>query len=714
MKSQPKKNGWHLPLRLICCFVLATSPLLSAVTACGSQTNDSADHGSDAGAEDPPEVHPGDLTGWLILCRGPAPDASCVTGEATLGADGETLNFQGNEPTGATITLELHKIGPQTLHGTWTNPSSEVEPVKLTYEPASHGFTGTVGETPLAMNQAERFEQSDTGVWNRRTDQVPVLLALDIGLGGSSALLSILDADGDWPEHQRYKGRVSATDPLIQEVDIRALRYGNGSAMHVCLYDWDADEEQCDTLDRAPEQSPNNGVWIAGNKNYNNLTEWYVGVTVEHGNTLYIHERDEILYDTSLGLVWALRAVKGADGEYRDTDRQYFTSVDWVGHVNATGTRITGHWDEWEQYYHSYDRLISPDDACVTGEASSLSIDWFDAPSGDPEPVQGSASVVLLGNDLTIVDRSGDGHVYRVDATWTGYQFEGHWYDVISPSLTSPWRGQLLHNGWYLRGTWEKGEYSFLFAPLLDQTSPPPTDAVQIFADPYDNYAAVGTDPETGNLNILHKHQDRLVGATVITQDGPVQIKMDERLRVTSIVGPNRALTFHWAADGQTAQLIDDDGFQQTAYTIAPDFSDIALLARLDEAEAETGRDLTMLRTWLADNPGRLAATVSGAIPAPTLDPLVPWSSLLKEGGNWLQAAAMAIAAMITMFGLGTLTIYALVAAVGAMTLFGFILGLVAVAALLAAFVIVQIAALKLIVSCDPCTMFCHKNCSAD
>ena len=143
MKTHSNKNAWHLPMRLICCFVLATSPLLSAVSACGG---DPTSHTGDAGEpDDPPEVNLENLTGWLLLRRGPTPDPQHFTG--TLAADTETLTFTGEALNGETVWMNLQKTGPQTLQGTWTGPGGTEDPVKLTLEPATLSFTGTVAST---------------------------------------------------------------------------------------------------------------------------------------------------------------------------------------------------------------------------------------------------------------------------------------------------------------------------------------------------------------------------------------------------------------------------------------------------------------------------------------------------------------------------------------------------------------------------------------
>jgi hypothetical protein len=60
-------------------------------------------------------------------------------------------------------------------------------------------------------------------------------------------------------------------------------------------------------------------------------------------------------------------------------------------------------------------------------------------------------------------------------------------------------------------------------------------------------------------------------------------------------------------------------------------------LAALDAAEAETGQDLSALRAWIAENPGRVLAVARGEQPPPRLAP-PPVSSL--PAGKVLLAIA--------------------------------------------------------------------------
>jgi hypothetical protein len=74
-------------------------------------------------------------------------------------------------------------------------------------------------------------------------------------------------------------------------------------------------------------------------------------------------------------------------------------AADWVATASADGARLTGYfagweWEGWARHYHSLERLLQPAPGYLTGTASSLSADWFDAPMGIPEPVPGQAEIV--------------------------------------------------------------------------------------------------------------------------------------------------------------------------------------------------------------------------------------------------------------------------------------------------------------------------------
>jgi hypothetical protein len=118
-----------------------------------------------------------------------------------------------------------------------------------------------------------------------------------------------------------------------------------------------------------------------------------------------------------------------------------------------------------------------------------------------------------------------------------------------------------------------------------------------------------------------------LDGFAYLTPQGVVQSSVDERLRPAKIVAPDGTITFVWSEDASRVDLIVEAAGESKTFTLEIDLSDAALLAALDAAEAETGQDLSALRAWIAENPGRVLAVARGEQPPPRLAP-TPGSSL--------------------------------------------------------------------------------------
>ena len=118
-----------------------------------------------------------------------------------------------------------------------------------------------------------------------------------------------------------------------------------------------------------------------------------------------------------------------------------------------------------------------------------------------------------------------------------------------------------------------------------------------------------------------------LDGFAYTTPQGVVQSSVDERLRPAKIVAPDVTITFVWSEDASRVDLIVEAAGESKTFTLEIDLSDAALLAALDAAEAETGQDLSALRAWIAENPGRVLAVARGEQPPPRLKP-APGSSL--------------------------------------------------------------------------------------
>jgi len=98
----------------------------------------------------------------------------------------------------------------------------------------------------------------------------------------------------------------------------------------------------------------------------------------------------------------------------------------------------------------------------------------------------------------------------------------------------------------------------------------------------------------------------------VATSDGVLQITTDDRFRPERLVGQGLSAELAWADDSSSVDLNIAGGGETTTITIAADFSDQALLDGLDEEETQTGADLTALRDYIAENPGRVESVVTG------------------------------------------------------------------------------------------------------
>jgi len=128
-----------------------------------------------------------------------------------------------------------------------------------------------------------------------------------------------------------------------------------------------------------------------------------------------------------------------------------------------------------------------------------------------------------------------------------------------------------------------------------------------------------------------------LDGFAYLTPQGVVQSSVDERLRPAKIVAPDGTITFVWSEDASRVDLIVEAAGESKTFTLKIDLSDAALLAALDAAEAETGQDLSALRTWIAENPGRVLAVARGEQPPHRL---APTPGAFLPAGKFLLAIA--------------------------------------------------------------------------
>ncbi len=152
-------------------------------------------------------------------------------------------------------------------------------------------------------------------------------------------------------------------------------------------------------------------------------------------------------------------------------------------------------------------------------------------------------------------------------------------------------------------------------------------------------------------------------------------------------------------------------GGSVTTETLSVDYSDQAIVARLDQYEVDTGTDMTPLRTWILDNPGRAARILRGEEPPPSME-LTSLDGALVKHGDWNQLEGIlignlgagitfagALAAMLMLSATTPLVVAVLVTAVyfGAAIMFGYF--------------IVKLIAWFMDWHCDPCRITCFINC---
>ncbi len=564
------------------------------------------------------ELVPGELVGWWVielmdgesnlygLGAAEATGSSGIQWDLQL-ADHRSAVLSGTGTGGPELTgeLSIDAGSPTTIRVARLDPSEGTLAISVAGEPFG------------VLHPVSPFAQQDVGAFRRVADGATVIFAHNLGLGGTSGVMSVLDAGGYWPEDYRYKGYLWSEDEIVlTDTFMTAARFDEGARIYSCLYDWATDEDQCGVLDRlADEQlhTERGGVWLGKAKRYDDLPEWFYAVVVGYGDSLYIHERDESfldsLFEPQLRAVW-----DETTGEYVDTDQETSVAEDWRATPSADGVWLFGEYDDGDpetREFHSLQRIVQPPDGYLTGNASSLSADWFDAPLGIPEPTLGSASIEQLEDQLTIVDHSDDGETYQIDAQWTGYQYEGSWHNVSTPSQTSPWRGQLIGDGWYLHGTWEHGEYSFSALPIVSSDNAmqgPSSGALAV--DVYNPDLAYFVDAAGDTVVVVQRNQASFSRLRIVTSaDGEAIVHLDERTRpvFAEIVDTGVTYTLTWRPDSTTADVVMNDPNTGTSTsTLDLDLSLSAIQARVSAMETDYGVDLSSLSGWFNSNPGRM------------------------------------------------------------------------------------------------------------
>jgi hypothetical protein len=684
MKAQ--SSDWlkdtDIPLSLLCAFLMIVSPNCSHLAGCSNADNDNTSSVKDkdgdgvADADDNcpevpnPDQADADADGVGDRCDGLLVDGlkglsiwwvagidigqqSRIWGEG----HGELREQDGSlaiellldDKTAATLSIAWQPDG--LLVATFARAANPEQTVFFDNAPTDNRLVGTGADLKIILYPVQPFEQKDVGVYHRNEDGTDFVVGLDVGFGGNTVLVSEIEPDGTWPEAGRFDFEITSDAPRVDGWQGTASRFDGGQRIYLCQYDSDYDIDHCDALERKETQSEINGAWlVADNFTYSwpgtgaPALEWFLAIVVDHADTLFVHERNEGLYDNAnYGLHRMLRAPRNAEGMYRDTEHMDTGGwYDWFGRHLDDGSRIIGHWDYpssgFDSYHHSMVRTIEPPAGHLTRDASSISINWMDFAFGI-EAVSGSAELVQDASHLSITDYSNDGGVYKVEADWTGYQYEGQWWLIDDPNVGGFWRGQLLCDGTYLHGTWDHGEYSFSFAPFStdpnDDLSVESDGKVLVSADPYSPDLLVARHPD-GSVLTLHRDQDRLIGASSVTSDGEaLNVRVDERLRPIQInsIADKLTITLDYAKNSTDATAIIDDNGWVTTERVTLDFSDSALIASANAIEQEHGLDLSGFKEWVQEHPGRMAALARGDIqPISTLlSPLM--GSVLKDKG---------------------------------------------------------------------------------
>jgi hypothetical protein len=138
--------------------------------------------------------------------------------------------------------------------------------------------------------------------------------------------------------------------------------------------------------------------------------------------------------------------------------------------------------------------------------------------------------------------------------------------------------------------------------------------------------ASANPDQQDGNADGIGDACDRFASSSlaVAAPNGAViDMVVDADGRPTQLAGPDFQMSLAWSADAGTVDVTYDDGIDPFSISLPLDWSEEALLAGVDQLEAETGRDFSLLRGWVTDHPeltakGRATSSARLAGPAPT------------------------------------------------------------------------------------------------
>jgi hypothetical protein len=89
---------------------------------------------------------------------------------------------------------------------------------------------------------------------------------------------------------------------VIHAGESKWVRFDHGQRLLSCGAADGPATAPCDVFSFSPALADRSGAWLAGDKNYDDLVEWYLVIAIEHEGVLYLHHRNESLFETAGGL----------------------------------------------------------------------------------------------------------------------------------------------------------------------------------------------------------------------------------------------------------------------------------------------------------------------------------------------------------------------------------------------------------------------------
>ncbi len=464
------------------------------------------------------------------------------------------------------------------------------------------------------------------------------------------------------------------------------------------------------------------GRWMSSQNNgENTVTVRGQASLIFDGTNLYVHQRDDdhrVLFssDYNEGGYWSVLATY---------DGRMFTSTDesgfqWSGTLDPTGQILHGYWNGDRARRFGFAKVASTDDLDLTAEWSSVSTD-YQTPS-DPAQTIGQSVVSFDGANLLVEGTTEDGTEFVIEAAWKGDHFVGEWYPADDPTNRLIWTGEVVLDGGLLHGKWELGEWSFTpyQATARNSLGDIPSGTLAVITNPLDEIAAVYRDDEAGMAVTVLQEAGVIARLDIVSEAGKVQMTVDERFRPTTISGSDLQLQLNWADDSSTVSLAITINGETTLETVALDLSDTGIVAAIDEIEPINGLDASVIRSWIAANPGRFARVMRGEEAIGSLNDPFAKSSLLRphakpkvattniarrvlgDGFTIASAAIFAVQAGAFILKIGTITTLTIAAS-----------AVMAIAAV-GAVVLIALLIWDFLLNCDPCTLACFYNCDLD